>query len=100
VIAAFVFVSRVFVFDFGKTCGNKNDKFCFRPFSTLPTATFNFLYGMIWKWMNWVLDRPMSRAGKETFLKAMIQSIPNHVMSCFQILITNCDKMRSAIANQ
>jgi hypothetical protein len=34
VIAAFVFVSGVFVFvsDSGKTCGNKNDKACFRPF--------------------------------------------------------------------
>jgi hypothetical protein len=34
VIAAFVFVSGVFVFvsDSGKTCENENDKACFRPF--------------------------------------------------------------------
>jgi hypothetical protein len=64
-----------------------------------PTATFNFLYDMIWKRINGVSDRPMSRAGKETFLKAVIQAIPTYVMSCFQIPITNCDKMRAIIAN-
>jgi hypothetical protein len=65
-----------------------------------PTATFNFLYDMIWKRINGVTDRPMSRAGKEAFLKAVIQAIPTFVMSCFQIPIANCDKMRAAIANQ
>jgi hypothetical protein len=65
-----------------------------------PTATFNFLYGMIWKRINGVSDRPMSRAGKETFLKAVIQAIPTYIMSCFQIPVTNCDKIRAVIANQ
>jgi hypothetical protein len=37
-----------------------------------PTATFNFLLEMIWKRINGVSDRPMSRAGKETFFKAVI----------------------------
>jgi hypothetical protein len=40
-----------------------------------PTATFDFLYDMIWKRINGVTDRPMSRAGKETFLKEVIQAI-------------------------
>jgi hypothetical protein len=65
-----------------------------------PTATFNFLYDMIWKRINGVTDRPMSRAGKETFLKAVIQAIPTYVMSCFQIPVSTCDKMKSSIANQ
>jgi hypothetical protein len=65
-----------------------------------PTATFNFLYEMIWKRINSVVDRPMSRAGKEAFLKAVIQALPTFVMSCFQIPISNCDKMRATIANQ
>jgi hypothetical protein len=58
-----------------------------------PTATFNFLYEMIWKRINGVADRPLSRAGKETFLKTVIQAIPTYVMSCFQIPISTCDKI-------
>jgi hypothetical protein len=65
-----------------------------------PTATFNFLYGMIWKRINGVSDRPMSRAGKEVFLKSAIQAIPTFIMSCFQIPVSNCDKMGSFIANE
>jgi hypothetical protein len=42
----------------------------------------------------------MSRAGKEIFLKSVIQAISNHVMSCLLIPISNCDKMRASIANQ
>jgi hypothetical protein len=64
------------------------------------TDTFNFMYDMIWKCINGVTDRPMSRAGKETFLKAVIQAILSYVMSCYQIPITNCDKIRDVIANQ
>jgi hypothetical protein len=42
----------------------------------------------------------MSRAGIEIFLKSVIHAIPTHVMSCFLIPISNCDKMRASIANQ
>jgi hypothetical protein len=55
---------------------------------------------MIWKHINGVTDRPMSRAGKEIFLKSVIQSIPTHVMSCFQIPVSNYDRIKSSIANQ
>jgi hypothetical protein len=65
-----------------------------------PTATFNFLYEMIWKRINGVSDRPLSRAGKENFLKAVIQAIPTYVMSCFQVPVANCDKMRSTVATE
>jgi hypothetical protein len=78
-----------------------NDKYLGMPTSgRSPTATFNFLYEMIWKRINGVTDRPLSRAGKETFLKAVIQSIPTYVMSCFQIPISTCDKMSSTVATQ
>jgi hypothetical protein len=41
----------------------------------------------------------MSRAGKEIKLKSVTQSIPNHVMSCFQIPIGICNKMKHSVAN-
>jgi hypothetical protein len=33
-----------------------------------PTATFNFLYDRIWKCINGLTDRPLSRAGNEAFI--------------------------------
>jgi hypothetical protein len=48
-----------------------------------PTATFNFLYDKIWKCINGLNDRPMSRAGHEALLKAVIHVIPAFLMSCF-----------------
>jgi hypothetical protein len=55
---------------------------------------------MIWKRINGVSDRPLLRARKETFLKAVIQAIPTFVMRYFQIPVANCDKMRSTVATQ
>jgi hypothetical protein len=49
--------------------------------------------------MNGWSDRPMSRAGKETLLKAIIQAIPTFIMSYFQIPISICDALRKTIAD-
>jgi hypothetical protein len=65
-----------------------------------PTATFNFLYDKIWKYINGLSGRPLSRSGNEALLKAVIQAIPTFVMSCFQLPLTTCDKMKSVIANR
>jgi hypothetical protein len=54
----------------------------------------------MWKRINGVSDRPISRAGTKVFLKAIIHAIPMVVMSCFQLPVTTCDQMRRAIANQ
>jgi hypothetical protein len=45
------------------------------------------------------MDRPMSRVGKEAFLKSLFQSISNYVMSLFQVPVGICDKMKTIIAN-
>jgi hypothetical protein len=41
----------------------------------------------------------MSRAGLETWLKAVIQAVPTFVMSFFELSIATCDKIKSVIAN-
>jgi hypothetical protein len=64
-----------------------------------PTRAFNFLHGRVWKQIMGCSDHPMSRAGKDAFIKSVIQAIPTHIMSCFQIPISTCDLMRRAIAD-
>jgi hypothetical protein len=41
----------------------------------------------------------MSRSGKETLLKAIIQAIPTFIMSCFQIHVSICEALRKAIVD-
>jgi hypothetical protein len=65
-----------------------------------PAATFAFLYDKMWKYINGLSGRPLSRAGNETLLKAVIQAIPTFVMSCFQLGLITCKKMKSVIANR
>jgi hypothetical protein len=65
-----------------------------------PVRTFKYLINRMWQRMSGCSDRPLSRAGAETFLKSIIQAIPTYVMSCFQLPISTCDSMRQAIANQ
>jgi hypothetical protein len=64
-----------------------------------PTSNFNFLTGRLWKRLNGCTDRPLSRAGKEIFLKSVAQAIPTYVMSCFRIPISICEKLQRPISN-
>ena len=54
----------------------------------------------MWRRINGLSDRPLSRAGIEVMLKAVIQAILTYLMSCFQIPVAIYEKMRKAIANQ
>jgi hypothetical protein len=62
--------------------------------------TFRFLVTRMWQRMNGQSDRPLSRKGNEILLKSVIQAIPTHVMSCFELPVSTCDAMRRAVANQ
>jgi hypothetical protein len=53
----------------------------------------------MWKRAYGWSDKPLSRAGKEVMLKAVVQAIPIYVMSCFRLPIGICDKMRSTVSN-
>jgi hypothetical protein len=62
-------------------------------------ACFRFLPDRAWKRMNTCSGRPMSRAGKDVFLKAIIQAISTFVMSCFLLPLATCSLMRRSTAD-
>jgi hypothetical protein len=64
-----------------------------------PVAAFRFLLDRAWARLNKCSGRPLSRAGKETFIKAVIQAIPTFIMSCFLVPISNCTALRKAIVD-
>jgi hypothetical protein len=65
-----------------------------------PSATFKYIYVKIWKYINGLSGRPLSRAGNEALLKAVIQAISCFLMSCFLLPLITCDKVKSVVANQ
>ena len=64
-----------------------------------PTLTFRYLFEWMWRRVNGLSDRTLSRAGNETMLKSVIRAIPTYVMSCFQLPVATCEEMREVIAN-
>jgi hypothetical protein len=56
------------------------------------TASSKFLVERVWHSVTSLSGRPLSRAGKETSLKAVVQATPNYVMSCFRVPVSTCDK--------
>jgi hypothetical protein len=42
----------------------------------------------------------LSRAGNEALIKAVIQAIPTFVMSCFELPLATCEKLKTLIANR
>jgi hypothetical protein len=64
------------------------------------SSSFNFLHERAWRSATGWTDMPLSRAGKETFLKLVVQSISNYVMSCFWVLVGVCQKLKTIIVDQ
>jgi hypothetical protein len=64
-----------------------------------PIVFFNFLQDRLWKRIRGVSDRPLSRTGKEVFIKSVLQALTAFIMSCFQIPVSSCDHMRRSIAD-
>ena len=65
-----------------------------------PTSIFKFLPDRAWRCVHGWSDRPVSRAGKETLLKSIIQAIPTFIMSCFELPKAICRMFRQIIADE
>lgn len=65
-----------------------------------PTSIFKFLPDRAWRCVHGWSDRPVSRAGKETLLKSIIQAIPTFIMSCFELPKGACRMFRQIIADE
>ncbi|XP_060962155.1 uncharacterized protein LOC115720894 [Cannabis sativa] len=60
---------------------------------------FNDIKERIWKLMNSWNDKLFSIGGKEVLLKAVVQSIPTYVMSCFKLPSTFSHQLEQMMAN-
>lgn len=58
---------------------------------------FSVLCERIWKCINEWGEKSLSGAGKEVLIKAVLQSIPTYIMSCFQLPLYLIRSMESAI---
>jgi hypothetical protein len=46
---------------------------------------FSFVQERVWKKVKGWKEKFLSRAGKETLIKAVAQAIPNYIMSCYKV---------------
>lgn len=58
---------------------------------------FGYLKDRVWKRIQGWKERLLSRAGKETLIKAVAQAIPSYAMSCFDLTKTLCDEISTMI---
>jgi hypothetical protein len=61
-------------------------------------SSFSALKGRIWERMNGWKEKFLSQAGKEVFLKAVVQAIPTYMMSVFQLPKTLCKEICSMMS--
>ncbi|XP_028125122.1 uncharacterized protein LOC114322024 [Camellia sinensis] len=58
---------------------------------------FTFIKDRVWKRISSWKEKFLSVTGREVMIKAVIQSIPTYVMSCFQLPTTFCAKIDSMV---
>lgn len=70
----------------------------FEKYLGLPTlmgrnkkASLRFIKERVWTKLQGWKEQLLSQAGREIFLKAVVQAIPTFAMSCFKVPITLCN---------
>lgn len=78
---------------------DKHDKYLGMPaaLGKSKKEIFSVLCERIWKCINEWGEKSLSEAGKEVLIKAVLQSIPTYIVSCFQLPLYLIQYMESAI---
>ncbi|GAU21787.1 hypothetical protein TSUD_329120, partial [Trifolium subterraneum] len=68
------------------------------PFGKSKKAVFSFVMDRVWKKVKGWKERFLSRAGKETLIKAVAQAIPNYILSYYKMPVGCCKDIDSLLA--
>jgi hypothetical protein len=67
-------------------------------FGRSKNEVFSFVRDRVWKKLKGWKEKFLSRAGKETLIKAVAQAIPSYVMSCYKIPEGCCKDIEALLA--
>lgn len=68
------------------------------PFGRSKKVIFTGVMDRVWKKLKGWKERFLSRAGKETLIKAVAQAIPNYILSCYKLPEGCCKDIDSMLA--
>lgn len=78
---------------------------CYDKYLGLPTIieksktqVFSFVKDHVWKRLKGWIEKSLFRAGREVLVKAVDQSIPSYVMSCFLLSDGICSHIEGMIS--